>query len=107
MRKRAIIGASKGATDMILWKTMAALALCAALCGEARAGETSRHAVRIPEPTPAALRESIPRARAVACVNLAATRALEAKAQGASYPAQDRLLSLAFALCMAGTGVVG
>jgi hypothetical protein len=92
---------------MIAWKTMAVLALSAALCGEARAGETSKHGVRIPEPSPAALRESIPRAKAAACVNLAAMRALEAKAQGADYPAQDRLLGLAFALCMAGTVVEG
>jgi hypothetical protein len=53
----------------------------------------------------AALRE-VPhadsRGKIAACANLAAVRALDAKAVGASYAAQDRILDLTFVLCMSG-----
>ncbi len=42
------------------------------------------------------------RGRIAACANLAAVHALNAKAVGASAPAQDRVLDLTFVLCIAG-----
>jgi len=40
--------------------------------------------------------------RVAGCTKTAAVRALNAKAVGASYAAQDRVLELAFMLCMTG-----
>jgi hypothetical protein len=37
------------------------------------------------------------------CANLAAIRALDAKAAGSDYPAQSRILDLTFVLCLAGS----
>ena len=42
------------------------------------------------------------RGQLAACAKLAATRALDARAMGASFAAQDRILDLAFVLCLAG-----
>ena len=53
----------------------------------------------------AALREipeAEPRGKIAVCANLAAVRALDAKAVGANYAAQDRILDLTFVLCMSG-----
>jgi hypothetical protein len=47
---------------------------------------------------PAVSREQI-----AVCANLAAIRALGAKAAGADYPSQSRILDLTFVLCLAGT----
>jgi len=44
----------------------------------------------------------VTRGQIAVCANLAASRALDAKAMGASYAAQDRTLDLTFLLCMAG-----
>ncbi|MBV9542159.1 MAG: hypothetical protein JO167_12920 [Alphaproteobacteria bacterium] len=38
------------------------------------------------------------------CANLAATRAMDAKAAGAGFEVQRRLLDFTFALCIAGEG---
>jgi hypothetical protein len=48
--------------------------------------------------TPAVSRDQI-----AVCANLAAIRALGAKAAGADYPSQSRILDLTFVLCLAGT----
>jgi hypothetical protein len=45
---------------------------------------------------------SDPRGRIANCANLAAVRALDAKAVGASYATQDKILDLTFVLCMSG-----
>jgi hypothetical protein len=42
------------------------------------------------------------RSQVAVCANLAAIRAMDAKAVGASYAAQDRILDLTFVLCMSG-----
>jgi hypothetical protein len=47
---------------------------------------------------PAVSREQI-----AVCANLAAIRALGARAAGADYPSQSRILDLTFVLCLAGT----
>ena len=45
---------------------------------------------------------AVTRALIAECANLAALRALDAKAVGATYAAQDRILDMTFVLCMAG-----
>ena len=54
---------------------------------------------------PAALhqvQQSDVRGHIAVCANLAAVRALDAKAVGANFAAQDRILELTFVLCMSG-----
>lgn len=46
-----------------------------------------------------------PRNSIAMCTNLAASRALDAKTMGAGYAAQNRILDMAFVLCMAGPGI--
>ena len=46
---------------------------------------------------------SVSREQIAVCANLAAIRALGAKAAGADYPSQSRILDLTFVLCLAGT----
>jgi len=62
-----------------------------------RTVETRLIPVGLTERAPAATRGQI-----AVCANLAALRALDAKAAGADYPAQDRTLDVTFVLCMAG-----
>ena len=57
---------------------------------------TIRTALIEPAPT-------VTRGQIAACANLAAIRALDAKAAGAGYPAQSRILDLTFVLCLAGS----
>ena len=45
---------------------------------------------------------AVTRGQIAVCANLAAIRALDAKAVGATYAAQDRILDVTFVLCMAG-----
>jgi len=45
---------------------------------------------------------ALTRGQIAVCANLAALRALDAKAVGATYAAQDRILDMTFVLCMAG-----
>ncbi len=47
-------------------------------------------------------RAPVTRGQIAVCANLAALRALDAKAVGAPYAAQDRILDMTFVLCMAG-----
>lgn len=86
---------------MSYWKVLGAVALCVAVSGEARADSIK------PSLHPIALRAAPQEARVAACANLAAMRTLDAKAKGASYPAQARLLNLTFVLCMRGATIEG
>ena len=44
-----------------------------------------------------------PRSQLAQCANLAAMRARDAKAAGAGYAVQDRILDMAFLLCLSGS----
>ncbi len=46
---------------------------------------------------------TVSRGQIAVCANLAAIRALGAKAAGSDYPSQSRILDLTFVLCLAGT----
>jgi hypothetical protein len=46
-----------------------------------------------------------PRSNIAICTNFATSRALGAKAMGVSYAAQNRVLDMAFVLCMAGPSI--
>ena len=48
-------------------------------------------------------RPAVSREQIAVCANLAAIRALGARAAGADYPSQSRILDLTFVLCLAGT----
>ena len=79
-------------------KAAAAALLCSMLAQSAYAGERTQAAVRTAQVIPARLSEpSQP----------AAIRTLDAKAKGADFAMQDRILDLTFVLCMAGTPLQG
>ena len=50
---------------------------------------------------------AISRERIAVCANLAAIRALDAKASGSDYPTQSHMLDLTFVLCVAGSSSEG
>jgi len=92
-------------------KAAAAALLCSMLAQSAYAGERTQAAVRTAQVIPARLSEpSQPaaiRSQIAVCANLAAIRTLDAKAKGADFAMQDRILDLTFVLCMAGTPLQG
>jgi hypothetical protein len=103
-------GGNEGDIDM-----RKAICLTAALLFVGAAQPTQSEAMKSPAKTAqavsrpmlirAALREmpqADPRGKIASCANLAAVRALDAKAVGANYAAQDRILDLTFVLCMSG-----
>ncbi|MBS0472130.1 MAG: hypothetical protein JSR60_13735 [Proteobacteria bacterium] len=92
---------------MVAWKFVAVLALCTMACDEARAAAPAPHPARTARAVPVALHGRTPHGRVLSCANLAAMRALDAKAKGASYPAQDRLLKVTFVFCMTGAAIEG
>jgi hypothetical protein len=69
--------------------------------GTAKTAQPASRAVLIPASLHQA-RQADTRGHIAVCANLAAVRALDAKAVGASYAAQDRILELTFVLCMSG-----
>lgn len=66
-------------------------------------------AMRGIRPVPVSLIEvpAANRGEVAVCANLAAVRALNAKAVGAGYDAQARVANVAFLLCMTGTPIEG
>jgi hypothetical protein len=68
--------------------------------GTAKTVQAASRPVLIPASLQA--RPADARGHVAVCANLAAVRALDAKAVGANYAAQDRILELTFVLCMSG-----
>lgn len=83
---------------------------CCLMAGDAQAAQSSKSTTRQARVIPAALsltRPSISRSQIAVCANLAGVRVLEARAKGAGYAAQDRILDAAFLLCLAGPPIEG
>ena len=79
------------------------------LCTLAEAAPQDAHSVvpqaKIVSDVSVGLHEAAPsvsRGQIAVCANLAAIRALGAKAAGSDYPTQGRILDLTFVLCLAG-----
>lgn len=90
----------------------AALLLFLALAQSAGGEEFAKPGIQPVRPMPASFAEvrrplGASQSQIADCANLAAIRALDAKAHGAGYAVQDRILDLTFVLCMAGTAASG